>query len=173
MGEKGILQMSVMIYKSGLPYGPDIRRLDEAFPVSSLTEGRVIKHEELEAVLELKRTSSRYYAVVRSWISHCRNSDNIFLVWEPRVGLKVLPPAEVLDHAETKTRQKIRQTARAIRLFGWVDRGRLDEVGQRRLDHQLRVAGAIKDSLDAAKKQLAVELAPAKSLPKRKVGDDA
>ncbi|MEX2264435.1 MAG: hypothetical protein WD696_20945 [Bryobacteraceae bacterium] len=34
-------------------------------------------------------------------------------------------------------------------------------------DHDLRVAGAIKDALASAKKELAVELAPIKSLPKR------
>lgn len=158
------------VFRGGLPYGPEFARLDEAFPVASLAEGAKVTHERLEGVLGVKRQSGRYYGVVNAWITRQRNQNGVFMVWELTVGLKVLNPAEILDFAETRTRQKIRQTRRAIKTFGYVDRSRLDNVGQRRLDHQLRVAEAIKTSLDMAKRDLAVELAPVKSLPKRLVG---
>lgn len=158
-----------MVFRGGLPFAPDVKRLEEAFPVDSLAEGRIIGHERLETIVQAKRGTGRYYGVINSWIHRLRNVNGVFVVWQQGDGIKVLNPAEILDHAELRTRQKIRQTGRAVKTFAWVDRTRLDETGQRRLDHQMRIVGAMKDSLDQAKRQLAVELAPVHSLPKRKI----
>lgn len=156
-------------FRGGIPYALDVKRLDEAFPVPSLAEGRLIGHEEIEAVIGEKHGSQRYYGVVNSWISRSRNQNAIHLVWEPGDGLRVLDPAGLFKHGEKRTIQKIRQTVRAVKIFAWVDRARLDEMGQRRLDHQMRVAHALGDALSNSRRELAVELAPIVSLPKRKI----
>jgi len=157
------------IFEGSIPYGPDLRRIEEAFPVPSLSEGRQISHAELEAVTHAKRGSGRYYGVVNAWINRIKNQNGIVMVWQPGDGLKVLDPGEVLAFSESKTRQKMRQTARAFRNFAWVDRSRLDEVGQRRLDHMMQATSKLKAALDSTRKEIAVELAPVVSLPKRKV----
>lgn len=162
-----------LLYRGGLPYSPDRRRLNEAFPMPALTEGRVISHEELGDAVNCNSKSSRYYAVINSWISHQESENGILMRWEHNIGLKVMNPADVLSYAETKTRQKLKQAVKAIRIFGKVDRKRLDTVGQDRLDHQVRVVNAYKESADAARKQLAVDLAPVKSLPKPKLVREA
>ena len=162
-----------VLFRGGVPYALDVNRLNEAFPVSTLAEGTVIEHAQLEAVLNERRGSQRYYGVVNAWIGKQKHVNGIILTWEPSTGLKVLNPADVLQYAESRTRQKIKQTGKAIRLFAWVDRTRLDETGQKRLDHQMRVANAIKTSIDSARKELAVDLAPIKSLPKLKLVKEA
>ncbi len=163
-----------LIFKGGMPYGPDVNRLKETFPPSTkLTEGTIIPHDALEKVVQQERGTQRYYGVIDSWMTQMRNELSIFMVWEPGQGVKVLNPAEVLQIAETRTRQKIRQTGRAIKTFNWVDRSRLDEIGKQRLDHQMRVANAIRQSIDSARKELAVDLAPVKSLPKPQLVNEA
>jgi hypothetical protein len=156
-------------FRGGVPYSVDVRRLLEAFPVPSLTEGRVIKHSQLEEIVNTPKGNQRYYSVINSWISQTRNTHGIFVVWEPTVGVKVLEPVEILTHAEQRTRQKIAQTGKAVRTFAWVDRSRLDAVGQQRLDHQNRVVSVMRDALQSARKDLAVNLAPIASLPKPKL----
>lgn len=156
-------------FKGGIPYGVDVRRLCEAFPVPSLTEGREIPHHSLEEIVNVPKGHQRYYAVVNSWITQMRNSNGIFIVWRPTIGIKVLPPEGVLEHAETRTRQKIRLTKRAISTFAWVDSKRLDATGQKRLDHITRNLTVLKDQLVAAQKATAIDLAPIKSLPKPKL----
>jgi hypothetical protein len=153
------------IFRSGVPYQIDINRLMETFPVTSLTEGRVIEHEALEPIVKAARGSQRYYGVINSWIGKVKNSHGIFIVWEPSIGIKVLPPADILNYAETKTRQKIGQTGKAIKHFAWVDRSRLSVLDQQRLDHRTRVTQAIQDALHTARKDLTVRLAPIESLP--------
>lgn len=156
-------------FRGGLPYAVDVKRLEDAFPVEEMTEGRVITHEQMERILGEKKATQRYYGVANSWLSKLKEKHGIFVIWEAGTGLKVLDPAGILDHAETRTTQKIRQTGRAIRTFAWVDRTRLDSTGQQRLDHQMRIASALKEAGDSARRQLAIELSPVISLPKRRI----
>lgn len=157
------------VFKGGLPYGPEIRRLNEAFPVPELQEGRFLSHEILEVNLQLKRGLQRYYGIINSWISRQRNENGIHIAWEPGRGLKVLKPDELLASTETKIRSKGRQLGRAVNHLKWVDRSRLDETGQRRLDNDLLVSTRLRQALDQSRKELAVELSPVKSLPKPKL----
>lgn len=155
-----------VVFLNGLPYGPDLRKLNEVFPVSKLTEGTIITYDELQQACGYQYGSSRFYALIKSWMGHQRDENRIFMIFESKTGVKVLDPAQIMEHGERRVRQKITQTGRAVRIFSWVDRDRLDDVGKRRLDHQARVVSLLKDSLDTAKKQLAIELAPVKSLPR-------
>jgi hypothetical protein len=159
----------VNTFTGGVPYAVDVARLKESYPVPKLTEGLVITHADLEKIVNAKAGTGRYYGVINSWISQMKNSNGIFIVWQPNVGIKVLDPSEIMSHGETTTRQKIGQVGKALKTFAWVDRKRLDQTGQQRLDHQLRVASAIKDSLNTARRELAIDLSPVKSLPKPKV----
>lgn len=155
-----------VVFRGGMPYGPDIKKLNEEFPLDSLAEGRVITHEVISKAIGYRAGTSRYYAVVKSWIGKQRAENRIFIVFESKVGVKVLNPAEVMEYGERTLRQKIGQTGKAARIFNWVERDRLDTTGQKRFDHQTRVIATIKQSLDSARKELAVELAPIKSLPR-------
>lgn len=165
MGEKGL----TMVFRGGLPFEPDVKRLEEAFPVPELTEGRVIEHVALEAIVQAKRGSSRYYGVINSWINRLRNVSRIHAAWKPGDGIKILPPDELLGHGESRLRQKIGQTVKAANIFAWVERERLDSIGQRRLDHQIQIASRIKEKLTQERRQLSVELSPVRSLPKRQI----
>jgi hypothetical protein len=84
------------VFKGGLPYGPEVKRLREMYPVPKLTEGLRIPHEQLEGILNEKRSTGRYYGVINSWITRERNENGIFICWEPSKGLKILNPAEIL-----------------------------------------------------------------------------
>lgn len=158
-----------MVYRNGLPYEPDVAKLQEAFPPAKLTEGLVISHEDLETIIVQKRPTQRYYGVVNAWIRHCRDKYGIVIVWSQGKGVEVLEPSGVQNLAEKKTSQKIRQVGRAVKLFGLVDRNRLDEPGQRRLDHYNQVTQRLTAAISTARKEFAVEIGPTHSLPKRQI----
>ncbi|MGH7486397.1 MAG: hypothetical protein ACREMY_12490, partial [bacterium] len=127
-------------FKGGLPYGPDVKRLTEAFPPAALTEGRSISHEQLLGTLDCETRHERYYCIVNAWRRKQLHENGVYIIWEQGKGVVVLDPAGVLGDAERKIRQKIQQVGRSVKLLGWVDRGRLDPTGQARLDHQTMVA---------------------------------
>jgi hypothetical protein len=156
------------IFRGGIPYGMDVNRLKEAFPVPTLVEGRVINHSELQEVLSNPSTS-RYYCVVNSWRREMKNMNAVHIVWESKIGLKILDPAQLYGHTKKGIKQKFRQVGRKLKALDWVDRKRLNPVGQQAFDHDIQVRSKVAAALESANKDLAVDLAPVKSLPKPKI----
>lgn len=154
-------------FKRGVPYGPDVKRLYDAFPTEQLVEGTILGRDELAKILQTRVGTGRYYGVLNAWARDVRSRLGLYLKWISGVGLKVLAPTEVLEHGEKTIFSGMRKTSRGVRVLAYVDRPRLDEKGQRRLDHQVRVAEMLAGTLRDAKKQMAFEVLPVASLPKR------
>lgn len=152
---------------NGIPYGPDVRKLEETFP--SPEEDQIIKHEEFEKVIRTPAKTARFYGVINTWRRRLRTDRNIDTEWVQGVGVKILNPADRLKVSEGNIKQGIRHTGRAFRRLGVVPRERLDSVGQARYDHAIQVASKLTIAGREAKKELAIDLAPVKSLPKPKL----
>jgi len=152
---------------NGIPYGPDVRKLEEAFPTPD--EDQVIRHSEFEALIKIPAKTNRYYGVVNAWRRRLRNDRNIDSEWIHGIGLKFLNPADRLKESERNIKQGIRHTGRAFRRLAIVPRERLDGIGQARYDHAMGVAAKLSQAGRDAKKELAIDLAPVKSLPKPKL----
>jgi hypothetical protein len=146
------------VYKGGQPYAPQVQKLKEAFPASSLVEGSLIEHGRLEAVLQLARNLPRYRSVVLSWMGDLRDS-GLVIRWERRIGVKVLSPSDTLEYAGTKTRQKARQLVKATRIYGLVDRSRLTESQQQTFDHETTVAARVKQTMEEVRKEITLPAA--------------
>jgi hypothetical protein len=160
------------IFRGGMPYGPDVKRLDEAYPIASLTEGLLIEHEKLSKIVKAQKGTGRYYGVIDSWRKRLREENDIVLLWRFGVGIYVAYPHERLNYSETKIRRGMRGTKRGIRFLGSVERERLDEQGQKRYDHVIHVSTVLHTALESARKQLPIGVPAIKSLPKRKVDTD-
>src|SRR5262245_57120552 len=143
-------------FRGGLPYGPDVQRLNDAFPNPS--EGMIIKHEMLEPVVRAPMKTGRYYAVVNSWINQLRERAAIITVWLPGIGIKFLDPGEILKASKTGTKQKLRQTARKMKLLAYSDRDRLNQAGQLDWDHTHQVYALLRDAQNVAKRTLPIDV---------------
>lgn len=152
---------------AGIPYGPDIRKLDETFP--NPQEDQIIKSEDFEKIIRTPQHTQRFYGVINAWRRRLRADRNIDSEWVRGVGVKILNPADRLKVSEGNIKHGIRKTNRAYRRLAVTPRDRLDAVGQQRYDHQLQVAAKLIAAGREAKKELAIDLAPVKSLPKPKL----
>ena len=152
---------------NGIPYGPDIRKLEEAFP--NPEEDQVIKSEEFENIIRVPQKTQRFYGVINTWRRRLRTDRNIDSEWLPGVGVKILDPADRLKVSESNIKHGIRKTGRGFRRLAITPRERLDTVGQQRYDHQLQVGAKLIQAGRDAKRELAIDLAPIKSLPKPKL----
>lgn len=153
-------------FLGAVPYQLDAQKLDEIFPPAELPEGKTISHEELERILGITAKTGRYYGVIDSWRAKLKNKMGIHVEWQPGRGLKVLNPAELLDHTEGQARTKGKQYARKLGAFRFVPRERLDATGQARLDHCVVLAAKTREFVLGSVKELAIDLAPIKSLPR-------
>jgi len=155
-------------FRGGVPYAIDVNRLIETFSIS-LEEGRIITHTELEGATDCKRGTRRYYSVVNAWIRAMFSSYRTYIIWRQREGVVVLDPAKVLQHGEKRTKEKIRQTCKAVGIFDVVERERLSPPGQLRCDHDRRVGRMITTACIAARSEFACSLGPVEVLPKRQI----
>ena len=156
-------------FRGGMPYGPDVKRLDEVFPLASLIEGRVIEHKDLGNVLRLKPGPGRYYAVVDAWRAKMEREYDLILLWKKGVGIYVALPHERFQHGKSKTMQHMRGVKRGIREALSTPRERLTEDGQRGFDHFARNAIVLKTALEEARKKFPIDVPVIKSLPKPKL----
>jgi len=152
------------LWKRGVPYGPQVRRLEEAYPKPD--ENLMLTHEELEKLTGEQRGTPRYYRVVNSWRKKLFNELGIDSSWIWGEGIKILEPADRLHASETDFKTGLRKAKRAIRRLAATPRDRLDAIGQQRYDHVSIVMAKMRAEADQAQRQLAVDLAPVKSLPK-------
>lgn len=158
-------------WKGGLPYGPQVRKLEDNYPVPE--ENRIISHNELSEIIGENHGTKRYYGVINSWRKTLLNELGIDTAWLPSEGLKILDPSDRLHHSEADFKSSLRKAKRSVRRLAATPRDRLDDIGKRRYDHAAIVMAKIKLEAEHAQKQLAIDLAPVKSLPKPKLVKEA
>lgn len=156
--------MTKVLSISGMPYGPDVIKLDEAF--ARPEEGQKILSRQFENILGIPQKTQRFYGVINSWRRKLLNDRNIDTQWIQGEGLKILAPSDRLPVTERDMRIANRRTKRAIRRHVIIPRDRLDEIGKQRYDHNSGVYAKLKAAVDDARKELPIDLAPVKSLPK-------
>lgn len=154
---------------AGIPYGPQVEKIKRQYPKPE--EGLILSHDDLETLINEKKGTKRYYGIINSWRKYLLNDLGIDTNWIQGKGLKVINPAERLKVGEDNFRQGLRKTRRAFKRTAIVPRDRLDEIGKQRYDHQIKIMAKIATAAIDAKKELAIELAPVRSLPKASLND--
>ena len=148
----------------GIPYGPQVNRLKDKFPKPE--EEIVYTHGELEEIIREPIGTQRYYGVINSWRNYLLHDLGIDSAWCPGEGLKILNPEDRLKVGEDQFRQGLRKTRRAFKRTAIIPRERLDDIGRQRFDHQMKIMAKLSTAAVEAKRDLAIDLAPVKSLPK-------
>jgi len=117
----------------GISTDAEVSALRRAFPPAALTEGRVIEHGEIEAVIAVKRgpLNGRYYAIVNRWKQRVRDEHCINIRNLSNLGYKVLSPEEGLTHGITLSVAARRKQTQAERTVVVVDEKRLSEPAKR------------------------------------------
>jgi hypothetical protein len=154
------------VWKRGLSYEPDVKAIEEAFP--KLEEGMILPRDQLANLIHTEINSERFYSVTLSYRKKIYHQTGVILNWVPN-GLLVLNPGEHFQFGEKRLRQDIRRTGRTIGIIHNVKRDRLDEITQKRYDHQIHVTQVLSATLLDTRRQMKIDLAPVKSLPKPKL----
>jgi hypothetical protein len=144
--------MSTQLFKGGAPTGPDIDRIIAKFGTPQVHA--VIKWEEIEEVLGLARTKSRFRTIVYAWRRKLYRELNIVTEAVPGVGVKVLDPHQRIDLSGRRYRTHVRGVRRAGRIAERTDSGSLTQDEIRVRDALCRGASAISLAAATAAKQI-------------------
>lgn len=125
-----------------IPYAPDLRKLDEAFP--NLQPGDLIGWEQLAAAAGWGKETPRFKAVQAAWRKRVFRERNVVLIAVPGKGVQVADGSERITHAADTQKSGFRKIARAARVAMTTEAKGLPDHLTRARDHVIHVAGALK-----------------------------
>lgn len=140
------------LYFGGVPTGPDIVRIREAFP--NPAEGDIIEYSKISTVLGCPKSSGRFKTVTNRWRKLHEAETRQVIGVEPGVGFVVLSPVQTLDTGVGKLRHAARAVRRGGDLAGKADKSRLSTEDRTRADHAVRASATILGAMRTAARPL-------------------
>jgi hypothetical protein len=115
------MEMTDQLYFGGIPTGPEVRKLQEAFGNISDRKGTTIRHEDIEGIIDIPRDSNRYRTVINAWRRKVASESGVEIRGDLRevvgVGFRILSDSEQISFGvslRNRGGKKIRHSHRAI-----------------------------------------------------------
>lgn len=134
------------------PIQPDLDKLLQAF--GKPEEGRVIRHEEIEAALGMRRGTSRYRAVLGKWRRKLVELHNVQLGLLVNVGYKALLPDERIDDSLGQFKRGARRIKEGVKRAASTHPDDLDPLHRARREHLIVSGGHIARQLTNLRREL-------------------
>lgn len=122
-------------YYGGVPYDPDVRKLQERFGVPEV--GEIIRYEALAKVVDAEPGTGRFRGVVDAWLRRLLREHNVEAKTLRGVGFEFMTPNERVDEGARRSRLNARQLGRITRKVGMVPSSELDPLHLQIQDHIL------------------------------------
>jgi len=137
--------MSQEQYFGGIPTEPDVNKLREQYPESSMDLGAVIPYGDVARVIGCRKDSSRFKTVTNRWRRLVeRETGTIVIGTERGVGFKILDNQQKLNVSSSLLDQSVRRSRRAYQVTGRINLRQLsDEDRERLLAIQQRTAAVV------------------------------
>lgn len=134
------------LYFGGLPTGPQVRKLEEAFPDIESLRASTIPHEEIEAAINEKRGTGRYKTVVDAWRRKVERNTGIVIsgLGEAQgIGYRVLAHGEQVGFGVNKRKKASRYIRRGWAAVANTDDDRLSAQERDVKQHEMFAAGKL------------------------------
>ncbi len=133
--------MNSVLYRGNLPTDIDIKKIRDAHPDSSLSEGDIVEYAELERLINVSKNTNRFKTVVSRWKKSLESSVGIVMSCVRNVGYQVQNDSGKLEMASDKQDSANRAIKRSVSLLSLIDTTRLEERNKKQYD-ALRNANA-------------------------------
>jgi len=138
-------------YSGGLPVGPDIRALNEAFP--DLKAGTAISYDDIGAVIGATWREGRFWRVLNAWRESLEPTGRLTKC-APGKALVVLTDDLAIGHIYDETgvaKRKVRKTGKRAAYIR-----PKDEISRLRADHAREVLAKLAHVMEVAQRRLQV-----------------
>jgi len=123
-------------FDRGMPTGPEVTSLMEAFPEIEKLKGEVITHKEIQGHIKCEYPDGRYKIVVGAWRRRLLREKGIHLKGDRfdvvRVGFAVLTADEQVIDSIGGFKKAYRQIGRNQKRAFLAEESELDAIGKRR-----------------------------------------
>lgn len=140
------------LFLGGVTTDPEVKRLNDAYPEMEYDD--IIRHDEIETIIENDRRSNRYQAIVTRWRKLLERDKNLLLVAVIGVGFIVADPSKRIIFGSGKHASGIKAIKRAGAVVVKTEREGLSDEEKRLADHLVKNSAAIVTMEQVAKKEL-------------------
>lgn len=131
------------VYRRGVPLDPDVRKIREAYPDSSLHEGQIITYAKISELIREPKESNRFKSVVSKWLSDVFEESGITLKAVPNTGYKVLDDCEKVDFSHNKLKSAVRSATKSFKVAHTVDTNKLTDEKKKLYDFDINKSAKI------------------------------
>lgn len=149
------------IFSGGIPTDPDVKKLMTA--LGTIQPGLIVRHDDIEGILKLKRGTPRYRTVVAAWRRRMFNEQNIDMDAISGLGFRVLKPFERVTSSTRDFRQGVRKIGKSVRRIVAAPLEELSTREQATVENVQRRMQATLATAQADRKAIAVRLGPVRS----------
>ncbi len=151
----------------GIPTDMEVKKLRENLP---LTRGDIVEHSRIAAVIGHAPGTSRYKSIVVAWVRRVLRETNLQLKSLRGVGYRVLDEHERIGDAVDTYTRGTRQMVRGARKVAVIERPRLTEIDQGKLEHVERHITRVVAEARLASKEMSIRLQPQDQNPRLRPG---
>lgn len=123
------------ITKKNVSLASELKMLESAFPVEQLTEGRLIRYEELEGLLNQGRRTNRFVTIIGKWRNLLLATSGKVLLCRINEGYEVGNNSQRLVHAHSLQQQGVRRFEKSILVQDTVDTKLLTKEEREKFNH--------------------------------------
>jgi len=122
------------LFFGGIPTATDVKRIMDAYPVETLTSGKLIGYDEIGAVINEPVRSNRWRSVSNAWRKRLEDESSILIGCKPeKKAFVVLNDDEKVDQENRKYRGAMKGVRRSLKIHTLVDLKQLSD--ERRAEH--------------------------------------
>lgn len=150
--------MSTNLRLTGRSTSPDVDRLIEVFPSSTLQAGFIVEYHEIAQIISTDKTSNRFNTVVNAWKKRIYRDFNIVVEAVPNKGFLVLSNSGRIGFSSNKVSKGFKRILKGKKVALTTSNHDLDEQTKRIQQHIINVGGAIEIAMATEKKRLEYSL---------------
>jgi hypothetical protein len=128
--------MKRQLFFGGIPAQPDVDKLRRAFPDSRLLPGYIIPYAEIEKIINVPASDSRFRSVTNKWRREIERETNKIIGVNPGSNFVVLSESEKVDLSGRKLNSAARAAKRSYVIIARTDLQQLTDEERARVQHQ-------------------------------------
>ena len=140
------------MFFGGIPTAPDVRKIDERWPMKDLRVGDRMEYSDMEKTINYRRKTCRYNTVVNSWRKQVERETGKIIGTVTGEAFVVLSDSEKVGLSGAKLKTAMRSTRRAVVVASLADRKNLSAEECARVDHLSEIGNRIHEAARLASK---------------------
>lgn len=134
--------MTDKVFFSGVPVGPDVRKLLEEYGIPE--ENTEIKYLEIEKIIGESYLKNRFKTVTNAWVNYLLKAHNVLMIPVRGVSYVATNPNTRVEYCSDRVKSAIKMVGKRLGTMALTDKHKLTEDNKNVYDKHMKMYGPLK-----------------------------